>query len=67
MCIPSASSAPLRAKRTRAETHRAQREGRQTFPTPVTLNLFQGPFILSSSERAARWTLKQVQGDEVEG
>jgi len=33
---------------------------------------FQGPFILSSSGRAARWTLerqspkvKQVQGDEV--
>ena len=31
----------------------------------VTLNLFQGPFILSSSGRAARWMLKQVQHDEV--
>jgi hypothetical protein len=29
--------------------------------------LFQGPFILSSSGRAARSTLKHVQGDEVEG
>jgi hypothetical protein len=31
----------------------------------VTLNLFQGPFSLSSSSRAARWMLKQVQHDEV--
>jgi hypothetical protein len=31
----------------------------------VTLNSFQGPFIHSSSGRAARWTLKQVQGDDV--
>jgi hypothetical protein len=31
----------------------------------VTLNLFQGPFILSSSGLAARWMLKQVQHDEV--
>jgi hypothetical protein len=30
----------------------------------VTLNLFQGPFIRSSSGRAARWMLKQVQHDE---
>ena len=29
----------------------------------VTLNLFQGPFLRSSYGRAARWTLKQVQGD----
>jgi hypothetical protein len=29
----------------------------------VTLNLFQGPFIRSSYGRAARWTLKRVQGD----
>lgn len=27
----------------------------------VTQNLFQGPFVLSSSERAARWMLKQGQ------
>jgi hypothetical protein len=33
----------------------------------VTLNLFQGPFYLSSPERAARWMLKQVQHDEVGG
>ena len=33
-----------------------------TFST-VTLNLFQGPFILSNSGRAARWMLKQVQHD----
>jgi hypothetical protein len=32
--------------------------------TAVTLNLFQGPFSLSSSERAARWMLKQVQHDD---
>ena len=31
----------------------------------VTLNLFQGPFRLSSSGLAARWMLKQVQHDEV--
>jgi hypothetical protein len=31
----------------------------------VTLNLFQGPFIHSSSGRAAGWMLKQVQHDEV--
>jgi hypothetical protein len=31
----------------------------------VTLNLFQGPFGLSSSGRSARWMLKQVQHDEV--
>jgi hypothetical protein len=31
----------------------------------VTLNLFQGPFIRSSSGCAARWMLKQVQHDEV--
>jgi hypothetical protein len=30
----------------------------------VTLNLFQGPFVRSSSGRAARWMLKQVQHDE---
>jgi hypothetical protein len=30
----------------------------------VTLNLFQGPFRLSSSDLAARWMLKQVQHDE---
>ena len=36
-------------------------------PTPVILNLFQDPFIRSSSGPAARWTLKQVQGDEVGG
>ncbi len=30
----------------------------------VTLNSFQGPFSLSSSGRAARWMLKQVQHDE---
>jgi hypothetical protein len=29
----------------------------------VTLNLFQGPFCLSSSGLAARWMLKQVQHD----
>ena len=29
----------------------------------VTLNLFQGPFRLSSSGHAARWMLKQVQHD----
>ena len=33
--------------------------------TALTLNLFQGPFIRSSSGRAARWMLKQVQHDEV--
>ena len=33
----------------------------------VTLNLFQGPSIYSGSGRAARWTLKQVQGDVVGG
>jgi hypothetical protein len=34
-------------------------------PSPtVTLNLFQGPFIRSSSGRAARWMLKQVQHDD---
>ncbi len=31
----------------------------------VTLNFFQGPSIRSSSGRAARWMLKQVQHDEV--
>jgi|694.fasta_scaffold29398_4 hypothetical protein len=31
----------------------------------VTLNLFQGLSILSSSGRAARWMLKQVQHDGV--
>ena len=31
--------------------------------TRVILNLVQDPFIHSSSGRAARWTLKQVQGD----
>jgi hypothetical protein len=31
----------------------------------VTLNLFQGLSILSSSGLAARWMLKQVQHDEV--
>ena len=31
----------------------------------VTLNLFQGPFIRSSSVCAARWMLKQVQHDGV--
>jgi hypothetical protein len=35
-----------------------------TYQTAVTLNLFQGPFILSSSGRVARWMLKQVQHDE---
>ena len=55
--------------------------------TPVTLNLFQGPFLRTHSfsrrhtARAAsvqahrrtlrrieaRWTLKQVQGDEIGG
>ncbi len=35
--------------------------------TSVTLNLFQGPFILSSSSRAARWMLNQVQHDEMAG
>ena len=34
-----------------------------SIPHTVTLNLFQGPFILSSSMRAARWMLKQVQHD----
>ena len=29
----------------------------------VTLNLFQGPFRISSSVVAARWMLKQVQHD----
>ena len=33
----------------------------------VTLNLFQGPSIRSSSGRAARWMLKQVQHDELMG
>ena len=32
-------------------------------PPNVTLNLFQGLCIHSDSGRAARWTLKQVQGD----
>jgi hypothetical protein len=32
--------------------------------TAVTLHLFQGPFIRSSSGCAARWMLKQVQHDE---
>ena len=39
-------------------------------PSNVTLNLFQGPFCLSASGRAARWMLerqspevKQVQHD----
>jgi hypothetical protein len=31
----------------------------------VTLNLFQGPFIRSSSGCAARWMLKQVQHDGI--
>ena len=31
----------------------------------VTLNLFQGPSILSRSATAARWMLKRVQHDEV--
>ena len=35
------------------------------FSSAVTLNLFQGPFIRSSSGRAARWMLKQVQHDGV--
>ena len=35
-----------------------------TFARAVTLNLFQGPFRLSSSGLAARWMLKQVQHDE---
>ena len=35
------------------------------YPSIVTLNLFQGLFILSSSGRAARWMLKQVQHDGV--
>ena len=34
------------------------------FSTSVTLNLFQGPFVFSSSECVARWILKQVQDDE---
>ncbi len=33
--------------------------------TAVTLNLFQGPSIRSSSGRAARWMLKQVQHDNM--
>ena len=33
----------------------------------VTLDLFQGPFIHSSSGRAARWMLKQVQHDNMVG
>jgi hypothetical protein len=33
----------------------------------VTLNLFQGPFRVVSSRRAARWMLKQVQHDAVGG
>jgi hypothetical protein len=36
-----------------------------TITHTVTLNLFQGPFRLSSSGLAARWMLKQVQHDEV--
>jgi hypothetical protein len=32
-------------------------------PYNVTLNLFQGLCIHSDSGHAARWTLKQVQGD----
>jgi hypothetical protein len=31
----------------------------------VTLNLFQGPFILWRSALAARWMLKQVQQDDI--
>ena len=48
--------------------------GLNSFASTVTLNLFhlavtsfQGPFIRSSSGRAARWMLKQVQHDEVGG
>jgi hypothetical protein len=33
---------------------------------PVMLNLFQHPF-LKPALRVAKWTLKQVQGDEPEG
>jgi hypothetical protein len=39
--------------------------GLNSFDNTVTLNLFQGPFIRSSSVCAARWMLKQVQHDEV--
>ena len=35
------------------------------FTNNVTLNLFQGPFRFSSSARAARWMLKQVQHDGI--
>jgi hypothetical protein len=35
------------------------------YTNTVTLNLFQGPSIRSSSGRAARWMLKQVQHDVV--
>ena len=35
----------------------------RSYPSAVTLNLFQGPFIHSGPVRAARWALKQVQGD----
>ena len=36
-----------------------------TYYSSVTLNLFQGPSVRSSSGRAGRWMLKQVQHDEV--
>ena len=36
-----------------------------TTPPIVTLNLFQGPSIRSSSGCAARWMLKQVQHDDL--
>jgi hypothetical protein len=39
--------------------------GLNSFDNTVTLNLFQGPFIRSSSGCAALWMLKQVQHDEV--
>ncbi len=35
------------------------------YNSTVTLNLFQGPFGLSSPALAAQWMLKQVQHDEV--
>ena len=70
MCIPSASSAPLRAKWTHAEAQRAQR-GKVNSPQPrhpeathtVTLNLFQGLSRNKPRAGKAKWTLKQVQGD----
>jgi hypothetical protein len=31
---------------------------------PVMLNLFQHPSIIRIAAPVARWTLKQVQGDE---